>query len=63
MTAAPPDPFEPIRPNPFIVGNPIRGRTMFFGREAEFELVRRRCQGEEQGGLLIFCGERRSGKT
>ncbi len=55
--------FRPISPNPFIVGNPVRGRTMFFGRESEFELVRKRFTGSETSGLLIFCGERRSGKT
>jgi hypothetical protein len=36
---------------------------MFFGREAEFDLVRRRFEGSGRGGLLVFCGERRSGKT
>ena len=55
-------PFTPISPNPYIVGNPVRDRSMFFGREAEFELVRRRFQ-TSHGGLLVFCGERRSGKT
>lgn len=55
--------FVPISPNPFIVGNPVRGRSMFFGREADFELVRNRFQHSEHGGLLVFCGERRSGKT
>ena len=55
--------FAPISPNPYIVGNPIRGRAMFFGREAEFELVRKRFQHSPTGGLLVFCGERRSGKT
>jgi len=54
--------FTPISPNPYIVGNPVRDRSMFFGREAEFELVRRRFQ-TSHGGLLVFCGERRSGKT
>ena len=54
--------FTPISPNPFIVGNPVRDRHMFFGREAEFELVRRRFE-TSHGGLLVFCGERRSGKT
>src|SRR5215510_4755552 len=56
------DRFTPISPNPFIVGNPVRDRHMFFGREAEFELVRRRFE-TSHGGLLVFCGERRSGKT
>ena len=55
--------FVPIHPNPFIVGNPVRGRAMFFGREAEFELVRKRFQDSSHGGLLVFCGERRSGKA
>jgi hypothetical protein len=55
--------FVPIHPNPYIVGNPVRGRAMFFGREAEFELVQRRFQNAEHGALLVFCGERRSGKT
>jgi hypothetical protein len=59
-----PDPaFVHISPNPYIVGNPVRDRTMFFGREAEFELVRRRFRDSTRGGLLVFCGERRSGKT
>lgn len=56
-------PFVPITPNPFIVGNPVRERSMFFGREAEFDLVRRRFRPPARGGLLVFCGERRSGKT
>jgi hypothetical protein len=55
--------FTPIRPNPYIVGNPVRGRAMFFGREAEFEVVRKRFAENPHGGLLVFCGERRSGKT
>ena len=55
--------FRPITPNPYIVGNPVRDRSMFFGREAEFELVRKRFEHMTRGGLLVFCGERRSGKT
>ncbi|HEY6194726.1 MAG TPA: PEGA domain-containing protein [Candidatus Eisenbacteria bacterium] len=65
MSASDPEAaFAPISPNPYIVGNPVRDRSMFFGREAEFELVRSRFKDSEQGGgLLVFCGERRSGKT
>ena len=68
MNDRPPDPgFTPISPNPYIVGNPVRDRSMFFGREAEFDLVRRRFQDSTDpshcGLLLVFCGERRSGKT
>jgi hypothetical protein len=60
---APDTGFMPISPNPFIVGNPVRGRAMFFGRESDFELVRRRFEHSPIGGLMVFCGERRSGKT
>ncbi len=55
--------FVPISPNPYVVGNPIRGRTMFFGRQNEFEFVRKRFVDQTLGSLLVFCGERRSGKT
>lgn len=55
--------FVPISPNPYIVGNPVRGRAMFFGRDAEFNLIRKRFEHSDHGGLLVFCGERRSGKT
>jgi hypothetical protein len=57
------DDFVPISPNPYIVGNPVRGRAMFFGREAEFQLIQKRFAHSERGGLRVFCGERRSGKT
>jgi hypothetical protein len=55
--------FEPIAPNPYIVGNPVREATMFFGREAEFQLVINRFRDSRHGGLIVFFGERRSGKT
>lgn len=63
MTPASDRTFEPISPNPFIVGNPVRDPAMFFGREAEFSLVRKRFGQSERGCLMVFCGERRSGKT
>ncbi len=64
MSDRDPEPaFVPIAPNPYIVGTPVRDPSMFFGREAEFDLVRRRFQSPSEGGLLVFCGERRSGKT
>jgi hypothetical protein len=55
--------FTPIHPNPYIVGNPVRDPRMFFGRKQEFQFVLKRFQSSERGGLLVFCGERRSGKT
>jgi ligand-binding sensor domain-containing protein len=54
--------FEPI-PNPYIVGNPIRSREMFFGRESDFEFVRAKLAGGQAGLVIVFAGERRSGKT
>lgn len=61
---APSDPrgFQPI-PNPYIVGNPIESKEMFFGREDDFDFIRRRVVSAEEGGLLVLCGARRSGKT
>ena len=55
--------FTPIRPNPYIVGNPVRNPAMFFGRDAEFELVQKRFSVAARGSLMVFCGERSSGKT
>jgi len=54
--------YQPIA-NPYIVGNPIENRAMFFGREDDFEFIRKRVVTEEKGGLLVLCGARRSGKT
>jgi hypothetical protein len=56
------DDFAPIR-NPYIVGNPIEDRRMFFGREEDFEYIRNKVAVESRGGLLVLCGTRRSGKT
>lgn len=50
-------------PNPYIVGNPIRDPRMFFGREDDFAYVKNKFSGGKQGGMLVLCGARRSGKT
>jgi ligand-binding sensor domain-containing protein len=55
--------FVPIEPNPFIVGNPIRTEKMFFGREDDFRYVRTKLEGANQGVVIVFCGERRVGKS
>jgi hypothetical protein len=36
---------------------------MFFGRDSEFTLVQKRFHDARRGSLMVFCGERRSGKT
>jgi len=58
-----PSRFEPIQPNPYFAGNPVRSPEMFFGREAEFQFIRGRLLGEKQGCAIVLCGERRIGKT
>ena len=52
-----------IIPNPYIVGNPIRTKDMFFGREDDFGYVQSRLGTGEAGLVIVFAGERRSGKT
>lgn len=56
--------FVPIDPNPYIVGNPIRTPSMFFGREDDFNYLKIKLEGAAQGGVvMVFCGERRAGKS
>ncbi|MFY9608983.1 MAG: two-component regulator propeller domain-containing protein [Blastocatellia bacterium] len=55
--------FVPIEPNPYIVGNPIRNERMFFGREDDFRYVRTKLEGVSQGVVIVFCGDRRVGKS
>ncbi len=50
-------------PNPYIVGNPIKDSRMFFGREDDFDYIRKKVTGGKEGGLIVLCGTRRSGKT
>ena len=54
--------FRPI-PNPYIVGNPIKDPKMFFGREDDFIYVQNKFSGGKEGGMIVLCGARRSGKT
>ena len=49
--------------NPYIVGNPIRSKGMFYGRRRDFEFVRMKLSTEESGMVIVFAGARRSGKT
>jgi streptogramin lyase len=55
--------YVPVEPNPYIVGNPIRTESMFFGREDDFRYVRTKLEGVSQGVVIVFCGERRVGKS
>jgi hypothetical protein len=49
--------------NPYIVGNPIKTRDMFFGREDDFLFISRKIGLEKANQVIILCGDRRSGKT
>jgi AAA+ ATPase superfamily predicted ATPase len=55
--------FVAIEPNPYIVGNPIRSEKMFYGRQDDFRYVRTKLEGAAQGVVIVFCGERRVGKS
>ncbi|RPJ58674.1 MAG: hypothetical protein EHM23_16790 [Acidobacteria bacterium] len=55
--------FEPISPNPYIVGNPVRTTEMFFGRADDFQFIRTKLEGQRQGCIVLLCGQRRAGKT
>jgi hypothetical protein len=55
--------YLPIISNPYIVGNPIKTREMFFGREEDFRHIREILLKETKGIILTLAGERRSGKT
>jgi len=54
--------FKPIA-NPYIVGNPIKTQDMFYGREDDFEFIRRKLESGGKSYIIVLCGERRSGKT
>jgi len=49
--------------NPYIVGNPIKTKAMFFGREDDFQFVIRKIGMGTTNQIVVFCGDRRSGKT
>jgi len=49
--------------NPFTTGSPVRERNRFFGREEDFAFARRRLEVEKEGIVLVFKGDRRTGKT
>jgi len=56
------DDFVPIEPNPYIVGNPIRDRSMFFGRQEELRFLHDRLDTDGRE-MIVLCGGRRCGKT
>ena len=55
--------FEPIYPNPYVAGNPIRSQDIFFGREDVFEFIRNKLGLTRKNISIVLHGERRTGKT
>jgi hypothetical protein len=49
--------------NPYIAGNPVTGREMFFGREEVFEFIQQALKGRHQDNAIVLYGQRRTGKT
>jgi AAA+ ATPase superfamily predicted ATPase len=49
--------------NPYIVGNPIKTKKMFYGREDDFEFIRKKLESGSKSYIIVLSGERRSGKT
>ncbi len=49
--------------NPYIVGNPIKSKEMFFGREDDFQFTVKKIGEGRANQIVVLCGERRSGKT
>jgi AAA+ ATPase superfamily predicted ATPase len=49
--------------NPYIVGNPIKTKKMFYGRKDDFEFIRRKLESGSKSYIIVLSGERRSGKT
>lgn len=55
--------FEPIHPNPYVAGPPIRSEKIFFGREDVFQFIKRRFSAKRRNIAIVLEGERKTGKT
>ena len=49
--------------NPYIAGNPVTGKEMFFGRDDIFDFIRRTLTGQHRDQVIVLYGQRRTGKT
>jgi len=56
------DSFRKIE-NPYIVGNPIKSKELFFGRQDEFSFIKEKIAGKKGIKVILLKGGRRSGKT
>lgn len=55
--------FWPLRPNPYVVGRPLRGGDVFIGRDATFDRIAASLAGANQDNVVFLMGQRRMGKT
>ncbi len=49
--------------NPYIPGQPVKSKDMFFGREDVFDFLRQYLAGAYQDNTVMLYGQRRTGKT
>lgn len=55
--------FRPLRPNPYVVGRPLRESDVFIGRDETFAKIASSLAGANQDNVVVLMGQRRMGKT
>jgi photosystem II stability/assembly factor-like uncharacterized protein len=55
--------FQPLRPNPYVVGRPLLEADFFMGRRQLFREVASALRGAHQDNVVVLIGQRRMGKT
>lgn len=55
--------FRPLRPNPYVVGRPLRESDVFIGRDETFQRIAASLEGANQDNVVVLIGQRRMGKT
>jgi hypothetical protein len=55
--------FRPLRPNPYVVGRPLRESDVFIGRDETFRRIASSLEGANQDNVVVLMGQRRMGKT
>ena len=55
--------FHPLRPNPYVIGRPLRESDVFIGREETFGRIASSLEGANQDNVVVLMGQRRMGKT
>ncbi len=55
--------FQPLRPNPYVVGRPLLESDVFIGRQEIFARLTASLRGVHQDNVVVLMGPRRIGKT